>query len=138
MAAWTSYIEAQVKERGIPEKIFLAKKGDLFIWHSDLLHAGSPIKDIQRTRNSIVCHYYGEADCRRSQSDLVPLNEAFWTRRLRQPVSAPPEVYQNGTAFPEKEYLQRYPDVRNAVEAGHLPSGKEHYLAHGFKEGRGV
>lgn len=139
MPAWTAYIEAQMKERGIPEKIFLAKKGDVFIWHSDLVHGGGAINDQNRTRNSLVCHYYGEADCRKLNCDLAPLHRGYWMRRLRQSVTLPPESFTTGgRVFPEKEYLERYPDVKAAVVAGTMPSGWVHYQAAGFKEGRGV
>ena len=38
--------------------------------------------------------------------------------------------------FDEAFYLATHPDVRAAVEAGGYGSGREHYLAHGFDEGR--
>ena len=41
---------------GLQRKRFLAKRGDVLIWHSDLAHGGSPIStDV--TRKSIVTHY---------------------------------------------------------------------------------
>ena len=138
MPVWLEHITAQLRERGIEEKVFLAKKGDVFIWHSDLVHAGSPIKDLQRTRTSLVCHYYGEADARALGGDLVPHHAGHWMRRLGQPVLVPPEVFMAGRRFPEENYLQRYPDVRAAVEAGALKSGWHHYELCGFKEGRGI
>jgi phytanoyl-CoA hydroxylase len=138
MPAWLEYITTQLRERGIEEKVFLAKKGDVFIWHSDLVHSGSPIKDLRRTRTSLVCHYYGEADARALGADLVPHHRGWWMRRLSQPVLVPPEVFQAGRTFPEANYLSRYPDVKAAVEAGALASGWQHYETCGFKEGRGL
>lgn len=138
MPAWNAYIESQLRERNIPEKVFLARKGDLFIWHSDLLHGGGKINDQNRTRNSLVCHYYGEADCRKLKCDLAPLHRGYWMRRLRQPVTVAPEAFTGSLPFPEKEYLERYPDVKAAVLAGTCPSGWVHYHAAGFKEGRGI
>ena len=38
-----------------PER-FLAKRGDVLFWHSDLAHGGSPIST-SRTRKSLVTHY---------------------------------------------------------------------------------
>ncbi len=41
---------------GLRRQRFLAKRGDVLIWHSDLAHGGSPIStDV--TRKSIVTHY---------------------------------------------------------------------------------
>lgn len=136
--AWHDYIHQHLQERGIAEEIFLAKKGDVFIWHSDLVHSGSPIRNLQRTRESLVCHYYGEADARALKSDMVAKHAGYWLRRLPQPVIVPPDVFHAGRAFPEANYLARYPDVKNAVQAGTLQSGWQHYEAFGFKEGRGL
>lgn len=138
LPAWNTYIEAQLKERGLEEKIFEAKKGDVFIWHSDLVHGGGPIKDPSRTRNSLVCHYYSERDARARGLNIVPENHGYWERRLPQPVRPDPSSFPNKKLFPEQTYLSRYPDVKAAVEAGHIPSGFEHYAAFGYKEGRVV
>jgi hypothetical protein len=39
-------------------------------------------------------------------------------------------------AVDEEWYLSSYPDVRAAVEQGHVPSGESHYRLHGYREGR--
>ena len=38
--------------------------------------------------------------------------------------------------FDEQWYLTRYPDIALAVKDGRIPSGRHHYLWHGFDEGR--
>lgn len=38
--------------------------------------------------------------------------------------------------FDETWYLNKYPDVRDAVRRGSVASGREHYLLHGYFEGR--
>jgi len=43
---------------------------------------------------------------------------------------------QDEIDFDEEWYLQSYPDVAKAVAAGHIGSGRQHYLAHGREEGR--
>jgi ectoine hydroxylase len=61
--------EAKIKEtiaaHGLLPKQFLAKRGDVLLWHSNLLHGGSPItgKSIDNqpiTRKSMVCHYFAD------------------------------------------------------------------------------
>jgi hypothetical protein len=32
----------------------MAKKGDVLIWHADLMHGGTPIQDSRQTRKSLV------------------------------------------------------------------------------------
>ena len=44
------------KEHGMPKRTFLAKRGDILVWHAGLVHGGMPISQ-QRTRKSIVIHY---------------------------------------------------------------------------------
>lgn len=135
---WFDYIDVQLRLRGLRGRKFLAKKGDVFIWHSDLVHGGSPIADPSRTRSSLVCHYFCETDCIARGMDIVPMHGGYWLRRMRMPVIVNPEAFGPGFPFPEEAYLARYPDVREAVEANLFPSGESHYRIFGFAEGRGV
>ena len=41
-----------------------------------------------------------------------------------------------GTAFDEKWYLSKYPDVAAAVAAGVFKSGRHHFIESGYFEGR--
>lgn len=135
---WFDYIDVQIRLRGLKEQTFLARKGDVFIWHADLVHGGSPIRDMKRTRSSMVCHYFGQEDCVERGMDLVPRNKGFWMRRQRQPVKLEPSAFGPACPFPEEAYLERHPDVRESVQARLIPSGEVHYRLHGFQEGRGV
>jgi ectoine hydroxylase-related dioxygenase (phytanoyl-CoA dioxygenase family) len=38
-------------------RLYLARKGDVFLWHGMLIHGGSSVTDPKRTRRSYVCHY---------------------------------------------------------------------------------
>ena len=38
-------------------KTFLARKGEVLLWHGMLIHGGSPVVDRTRSRRSHVCHY---------------------------------------------------------------------------------
>jgi phytanoyl-CoA hydroxylase len=137
-ADWFDYIDVQIRLRGLKERAFMAKKGDVFIWHSDLVHGGGPIADRSLTRSSLVCHYFGETDCMERGMDIVPMHAGYWMRRLPQPVCADPGSFGPKCTFPEETYLRRHPDVHEAVEAGQWPSGEAHYRTIGFSEGRGV
>lgn len=48
------------KKSGIEKQIFTAKKGDVLIWHANLLHGGEPIKNPTTTRKSMVVHYFAK------------------------------------------------------------------------------
>lgn len=47
-------------EKKLPRQDFLAKKGDILIWHANLVHGGAPILNPASTRKSMVIHYYAE------------------------------------------------------------------------------
>lgn len=55
-------IEEAIKSRGIAEQFALIKKGDCFIWHPELPHAGSPIITKGKTRKSMVFHCAPESE----------------------------------------------------------------------------
>jgi ectoine hydroxylase len=53
-------LEELVSAKGYEKKEFLAKKGDVFIWHANLVHGGAPIINKASTRKSMVIHYYAK------------------------------------------------------------------------------
>ncbi|MBK9338209.1 MAG: phytanoyl-CoA dioxygenase family protein [Lewinellaceae bacterium] len=53
-------IEAIIRQHGLKKSVLLAKRGDVLIWHANLLHGGSAIERPGATRRSIVCHYFAE------------------------------------------------------------------------------
>lgn len=58
--AYEEFLEEKVKELGLKKEIFRARKGDLLIWHANILHGGEPHPDKSRTRKSLVYHYFDE------------------------------------------------------------------------------
>jgi hypothetical protein len=54
--------QMDVKRLGLEPKIFLPKRGQVLIWHANLLHGGSPVASRKARRWSQVIHYYFE-DC---------------------------------------------------------------------------
>lgn len=49
--------EAEMERRGAKVKRFVPKKGDVLVWHSNLLHRGSAPKNPELERRSLICHY---------------------------------------------------------------------------------
>lgn len=49
-----------VREKGLKQQTFLPKKGDVLIWHANLLHGGQAITRPGATRKSMVAHYFCE------------------------------------------------------------------------------
>jgi hypothetical protein len=55
---YENHIESVVIKSELKKKIFLAKKGDVLIWHANLLHGGEEVLNKTSTRKSMVMHYY--------------------------------------------------------------------------------
>ena len=53
-------IEEQLRQSSFPKEVFLAKKGDILIWHANLIHGGLPVVNPALTRKSMVIHYYAK------------------------------------------------------------------------------
>ncbi len=51
------YAHVEQQAARFERKQFLAKKGDVLLWHGMLIHGGSPIKQPELTRKSHVTHY---------------------------------------------------------------------------------
>ena len=59
-ADYEDHIESIVKKHNLKKEVFLAKKGDVFIWHANLLHGGEPVLNKESSRKSMVFHYYAK------------------------------------------------------------------------------
>jgi len=132
MPSWHSYMDEQVERMGLEKKTFSAKKGDVFVWHSNLLHGGGPIADPARTRKSLVFHYFSADDATTLGMTLESQSCAYWINR---PIQAVPREAFDRAEF-EKAYLEKYADVAQAVREGHFASGIQHYQLFGKAEGR--
>jgi ectoine hydroxylase-related dioxygenase (phytanoyl-CoA dioxygenase family) len=53
-------IEAIIQSNNFEKKTFTAKKGDVLIWHANLLHGGESIINKKSTRKSMVIHFFAE------------------------------------------------------------------------------
>lgn len=56
---FAEYLWNRVKETGTRAEVFLPRKGDALVWHGNLIHEGTAIKDVKLTRKSYVTHYTG-------------------------------------------------------------------------------
>ena len=53
-------IDRELSETGLEPVDFLARSGDVLVWHANLLHGGRPIERPSATRRSMVAHYFAE------------------------------------------------------------------------------
>ena len=83
----TAHFAEQCGHHGLQDTTFCGKAGDTFLWHEQLLHGGSDIVDMRRTRRSIVTHYWTKSSMA-AEADIVPYGAGFYLRRDPQPVPA--------------------------------------------------
>jgi len=55
----TPAVEAEIKRRGVAPRTFIAKKGDVLIWHGRLMHRGSMAASPGMERRALIAHYSG-------------------------------------------------------------------------------
>jgi len=60
-AKYEPRIRELVEQHGREPHYFHAKKGDVLIWHANLIHGGSERRDLAHSRRAIVCHYFGRS-----------------------------------------------------------------------------
>jgi ectoine hydroxylase-related dioxygenase (phytanoyl-CoA dioxygenase family) len=51
------FYDEELRKSGRPTHQFLAKRGEVLVWHSALMHGGAPPSSPERTRKSFVVHY---------------------------------------------------------------------------------
>ena len=49
-----------IRQNNLQKQVFTAKKGDVLIWHGNLIHGGEPMLNKELTRKSFVVHYFAE------------------------------------------------------------------------------
>lgn len=58
--AYEDMMRKKIAELNLTKERFLAKKGDVLIWHANLFHGGDKHLDKTQTRKSMVLHYFNE------------------------------------------------------------------------------
>ncbi len=51
-------IRELISEHHLQRREFLARKGDVLVWHANLLHGAGIRRDLDRSRKSLICHYF--------------------------------------------------------------------------------
>ena len=51
-------VAALIAEHGLEARVFTPRKGDVLLWHANMLHGGSPRARAGSSRRALVCHYF--------------------------------------------------------------------------------
>ena len=81
--ACDAYLRSEIEKRSLKATEFHGKRGDVFLWHAQLLHAGRPITDMVRTRKSMVVHDWRVPDVGAEHVRHDPATGAYLRRTLR-------------------------------------------------------
>ena len=119
-AKYETHVQRQITEHKLRAHYFHAGKGDVLFWHANLLHGGSPIQNMARSRRALVCHYFAEG--------CVCYHDYTGTPSYLTQI---PQLKRE--QFSAEDYLRLNPDV---AAAGVDPY--KHYLEFGIKEKRRV
>jgi hypothetical protein len=57
-ARYEPYIRRSIEEHGLAPHYFHARKGDVLIWHANLVHGGSIRRNMRLSRRAVVCHFF--------------------------------------------------------------------------------
>lgn len=74
---YENHIARLVREQELEKQLFLAKKGDVLIWHANLLHGGEAVTNPNSTRRSMVLHYFA--------NDAICYHEVTQRPALKEP-----------------------------------------------------
>lgn len=55
---YLNHLDTVVADNGFSPEKLVAKKGDILIWHANLIHGGSPVINPKLSRKSLVVHYF--------------------------------------------------------------------------------
>jgi ectoine hydroxylase-related dioxygenase (phytanoyl-CoA dioxygenase family) len=90
------HLYEEIDRLGLRREVFVAEKGDVFIWHSALIHEGTTMNNRALTRSSLVTHYTA-APYWPAQDHAVRLH-ASYPDDLRREIGPPiPQIH--GAAF---------------------------------------
>jgi hypothetical protein len=57
-AKYEPFVQRLLAEHKLEPHHFHAKKGDVLIWHANLIHGGSPRRDLRHSRRAVVVHFF--------------------------------------------------------------------------------
>jgi ectoine hydroxylase-related dioxygenase (phytanoyl-CoA dioxygenase family) len=84
MGQFNAYMQEEIAKRNLRPVTFMAEKGDVLIWHSQLYHGGCEILDKGTTRKSLVTHYFTKEDFPDIEAPLIT-DSSCYMNRYRQP-----------------------------------------------------
>lgn len=83
---WGKYMQGELDSRELQAESVYARRGDVVVWHADLVHGAELITDRSLTRKSVVGHYFPMRDAMRRGYQVAGPSLDRWVQRRPQPV----------------------------------------------------
>jgi phytanoyl-CoA hydroxylase len=99
---WGRYMQGELDARALQAESVYARRGDVVIWHADLVHGAEPITDRSLTRRSLVGHYFPLRDATRRGYRVKGPSSHRWIQRRPQPVDLLTRVLCGGERRAQK------------------------------------
>jgi hypothetical protein len=115
-ARYEQAIQGVLAQHKLEPELGIAKKGDIIIWHANLLHGGAPQKDRARTRHSQVTHYFFE-NCQY----YTPMNSSPTKKEMRKPQWIPDKPITGLASIEQKSAYRRIRMALGKLRRGRNP-----------------
>lgn len=96
-AEYEKFIQRVIREFDLKPKLALVRKGQAFIWSSNLIHGGGERRDLLRSRHSQVTHVYFEG-CRYYTPMMSRGTKICWRHPEWIPLEVPEKSSRRGWA----------------------------------------
>ena len=77
-ADFAEHIHREAEKAGLPWKELVIRKGDILVWHCCLAHSGTPVRNPELTRKSMVFHYSTAAGYPRDRRRVEVEPTRYW------------------------------------------------------------
>jgi ectoine hydroxylase-related dioxygenase (phytanoyl-CoA dioxygenase family) len=127
-------IQQKVDKSGITPEYGIIKKGDIIIWHANLIHGGSKRNDNNLTRKSAVIHYFFK-NCKYWTPLISDNNNIIYRNRsdfVDKKFSSKFDADKKNDIMYAKKYKSQYSDLQNLTDEQAI----EHYYKYGIYENR--
>ena len=115
-ANYEQEIQKVLAEFKLEPEYGIANKGDIIIWHANLLHGGAPQKDRARTRHSQVTHYFFE-NCQY----YTPMNSTPTEKEMREPEWIPDKPLSRISSMEQKSAYKKLRMFLGKLRRGQNP-----------------
>jgi ectoine hydroxylase-related dioxygenase (phytanoyl-CoA dioxygenase family) len=101
---------AQMETRGLAVKRFVAKRGEVLLWHGSLVHGGSRVETPARSRQSFVVHFDAARNRKSAAQSVVLTGRAVRAERSTRPYA----TCVNGSRDRQQRSAQSCPSTDEA------------------------